>query len=250
MKIKHCIFEFTNETDFQKALYSYIDGYENVTMYPEFGVYPPRAYFDIGCGNATSRIMLQFSSSYLNLHACTPSQSSGQYYARFQLQKLSYGQVTSPTWRNLYYVKIIEDDLGNFCGFTVPYSDSRNYPHFWLLSENDNGEPVLVNSATRAAYRMGDTPTSIGNIPAAMLSRDHESNETVYIEQIIVDAGTGCALPALWFVDNNSFYDFNNKCANFLYVGTEDGYYLKLYDILWIQVSFVEQDVHIVVEAS
>lgn len=252
MRVQQCKFVWTNSYDFVRAIWAKMAEYDNVTRLNDEGSSYPREYFDISLGTYSYRIMLQSNgSSWFYICPCSSSDSGGSYTARIQIQISSiYTQENTPEARNVSYMKFLTDDVGNFLGFTMPYADSRNYPHFWLVTTNNNeGFPVLIESYLSNAYKMVDTPTYVG---ALVQSYDlpHESNETLYIEQVIYTSGEGGGLTDLWCVANNSFYHFSQICSSFLFVNTDRGQYLKLRNFIWAQITYVNPDEIVYVEAA
>lgn len=254
MRVQSCTFVYYNSTDLVKGIFEKMDAYENVTRLHDEGTGYPREYFDITLGeNVTYRIMLQSNGySYFYVCPCAPTASGGTYTARLQVNFPStYNtQENTPDGRNVTFMKFLTDDVGNFLGFSMPYGDSRGNPHFWLVTTNNyEGFPVLVESNNGNAYKMVDTPTYVGTMVRSY-DLPHESNETLYIEQVIYTSGEGGGLTDLWCVSNNSFYHLSQASNAFLYVNSDMGQYLKLRDFIWAQITYVNPDETIYCEAA
>ena len=253
MKVQNCTFIYTDSYALVRAIFAKMAEYENVTAEQDTGSGYPREYFTITLGeNVSYRIMLQSNgSSWFYVCPCGPNDSGGSYTARLQINMSSINtQENTPDGRNVTFMKFLTDDFGNFLGFTMPYSDSRNNPHFWLVTpSNFEDFPVLVESNNGNAYKMVDTPTNIGTMVQSY-DLPHESNETLYLEQVICTAGTGSGLKDLWCVANNSFYHLSQAANAFLYVNTDQGQFLKLRNFIWAEITNVDPDETIYCEVS
>ena len=254
MRVQSCTFVYTNSTDLVKGIFEKMDAYENVTRLHDEGSGYPREYFDITLGeNVTYRIMLQSNGySYFYVCPCAPTASGGSYTARLQVNFPSTvnTQENTPDGRNVTFMKFLTDDVGNFLGFSMPYANSRDNPHFWLVTpDNVDGFPVLIESNNGNAYKLVDTPTNIGTMVQSY-DLPHESNETLYLEQVICTAGTGSGLKDLWCVANNSFYHTSQASNAFLYVNTDQGQFLKLRNYIWAEITYVNPDETIYCEVA
>lgn len=253
MRVQSCTFVYTDSYEFIRAIFSKMDQYENVTAEHDTGTGYPREYFTITLGeDYTYRIMLQSNGySWFYVCPCGPNDSGGSYTARFQFTLDNiYTQENTPDGRNVSFMKFYTDDAGNFLGFSLPYSNSKSNPHYWLVTPNNHeGFPVLIESYANSAYKMVDTPTSVGNV-VQTYDLPHESNETLYIEQVIYTAGAGGGLKDLWCVANNSFYHSSQISNAFLFVNTDRGQYLKLRNFIWAEITYVNPDETIIVEAA